>query len=98
MRISESAALSMRAALTIALRSTLLFAATDTTSHVMAQVLQLLAENPEVQKKLRKEILDSGSGQYIPYDQLHSLPYLDAVCKETLRLCAFPAVLSHHLS
>ncbi|KAI0631028.1 cytochrome P450 [Trametes polyzona] len=66
--------------------NTLLFAATDTTSHVMAQVLQLLAENPEAQKKLREEILDSGNGQYIPYDQLHSLPYLDAVCKETLRL------------
>ena len=64
----------------------LLFAATDTTSHMMAQVLQLLAEHPDVQDKVRQEILASRSGQDIAYDQLSALPLLDAVCKETLRL------------
>ncbi|EJF57366.1 cytochrome P450 [Dichomitus squalens LYAD-421 SS1] len=66
--------------------SILLFAATDTTSHLMAQVLQLLAEHPDVQQKVRAEIFVSGDGQDVAYDQLQALPYLDAVCKETLRL------------
>ncbi|KAI0764581.1 cytochrome P450 [Trametes elegans] len=66
--------------------NTLLFAATDTTSHVMAQVLQLLAEHPDVQDKLRREIIAARDGHDIAYDKLHSLPYLEAVCKETLRM------------
>ncbi|KAI0350849.1 cytochrome P450 [Trametes cingulata] len=66
--------------------STLLFAATDTTSHVMAQVLQSLAENPEIQAKVRHEILEAGGEHYLPYEQLHALPLLDAICRETLRL------------
>ena len=52
----------------------------------MAQVLQLLAEHPDIQVKVRAEILASRGGQDISYDQLQALPYLDAVCKETLRL------------
>ena len=68
----------------------LLFAATDTTSHMMAQVLQLLSEHPDVQDKVRQEILASRSGQDIAYDQLSALPLLDAVCKETLRLYVAP--------
>ncbi|OJT08227.1 Cytochrome P450 94A1 [Trametes pubescens] len=65
--------------------NTLLFAATDTTSHVMAQILQLLSEHPDAQEKVRREILEAGDG-YIAYEKLHSLPYLDAICKETLRM------------
>ena len=53
---------------------------------MMAQVLQLLAEHPEWQEKVRKEILTARNGQDITYDQLHELPLLDAICKETLRL------------
>ena len=66
--------------------SILLFAATDTTSHLMAQVLQLLCEHPDIQDKVRREILASRNGQDIAYDQLNALSYLDAICKETLRL------------
>ncbi|RDX47197.1 cytochrome P450 [Lentinus brumalis] len=64
----------------------MLFAATDTTSHMMAQALQLLCEHPDIQEKVRQEILASRNGQHVAYDQLHALPLLDAVCKETLRL------------
>lgn len=68
---------------------TLLFAATDTTSSAISRILHLLAENPEVQQKLRDEIVASKRAQdEIPYDELSSLPYLDAVCRETLRLYA----------
>ncbi|KAI0086779.1 cytochrome P450 [Irpex rosettiformis] len=70
----------------IAQMSTFLFAATDTTSGMMSRILHLLSEYPEVQERLRAEIIDARGGQDIPYDQLVQLPYLDAVCKETLRM------------
>ncbi|KAI0656926.1 cytochrome P450 [Cubamyces menziesii] len=67
--------------------NTLLFAATDTTSHVMAQVLEMLARDPELQAKVRQELIEArDGGDNIPYDTLMSLPYLDAICKETLRM------------
>lgn len=60
----------------------------DTTSNAMSRTLQLLAEHPEVQTKLRREIVDAklAAGGPLDYDKLHALPYLDAVCRETLRL------------
>ena len=67
----------------------LIFAATDTTSSALAQTLQLLSEYPEVQEKLRQEVIQASGGDIevdIPYDELVDLPYLDAVSRETLRL------------
>ena len=66
----------------------MLFGGTDTTSGAMARVLHLLAIHPEVQTKLREEVETARdyAGQDIPYDTLMGLPYLDAVCRETLRL------------
>ncbi|OSD05201.1 cytochrome P450 [Trametes coccinea BRFM310] len=69
--------------------STLTFAAMDTTSNALSFTLWRLAQNPGVQAKLRQEILEAkeacGGGD-IGYDDLVSLPYLDAVCRETLRI------------
>ncbi|CCM00988.1 uncharacterized protein FIBRA_03036 [Fibroporia radiculosa] len=70
----------------IAQMSTLVFAATDTTSNTLARILQLLAEHPDVQEKLRTEILDARAGEPLSYDELDQLPLLDSVCRETLRL------------
>lgn len=58
----------------------------DTTSNSMARILHLLAEHPEVQTKLRLEVLEAKAHGRMDYDQLHALPYLDAVCRETLRM------------
>ena len=58
----------------------------DTTSNALSMTLTLLAEHPDAQDKLRKEILEASNGEDLGYDQLVSLPYLDAVCRETLRL------------
>jgi len=68
--------------------SCLMFAATDTTSGVMARILHILAENPDVQDRLRKEIVNArrASDGGLDYDRLQDLPYLDAVIRETLRL------------
>jgi cytochrome P450 len=49
----------------------------------------LLALHKDVQSKVRKEILDAkkeNGGEDLGYDTLVSLPYLDAICRETLRL------------
>ncbi|KAF5331464.1 hypothetical protein D9758_015486 [Tetrapyrgos nigripes] len=71
----------------IAQMSTLTLAAMDTTSNALSRVLQLLSTHPEVQDKLREELLDARSvGGNLSYDTLVELPYLDAVCRETLRL------------
>ena len=69
---------------------TLVFAAMDTTSNALARILHLLAEHPEVQDKMRAEVLDASETEEIPYDQLVGLPLLDAVCRETLRLYVAP--------
>ena len=67
--------------------STMTFAAMDTTSNVLSQILHLLAQHQDVQTRLRSEILEARhGGQEISYDQLCALPLLDAICRETLRL------------
>ena len=58
----------------------------DTTSNAASRLLHLLATYPDVQTRLRNEILEVYSGEALPYDQLMELPFLDAVCRETLRL------------
>ncbi|KAF4617774.1 hypothetical protein D9613_006308 [Agrocybe pediades] len=71
----------------IAQISTLTAAATDTTSSALARVLHLLAQNPDAQEKPRREISEAKETMdQFGYDQLDSLPYLDAICRETLRV------------
>ncbi|KAF4623118.1 hypothetical protein D9613_001355 [Agrocybe pediades] len=67
----------------------LVFGAQDTTSSCLSRVLHLLAENQDVQDKIRSEIRATAefeSGARMDYDALIKLPWLDAVLKETLRL------------
>ncbi|KAL4249906.1 hypothetical protein ABKN59_001980 [Abortiporus biennis] len=68
----------------------LVFAAADTTSSALTRTLDLLSEHQEVQEKLRKEIINAYevSASELTYDELVELPYLDAICRETLRLHA----------
>ncbi|KAI3616186.1 cytochrome p450 [Moniliophthora roreri] len=69
--------------------STLIFAAMDTTSNALARTLLLLAEHPSVQTRLREELVrarENNDGNDLGYDVLVSLPYLDCVCRETLRI------------
>ncbi|KAJ3829902.1 cytochrome P450 [Lentinula raphanica] len=77
--------------------STFIFAAMDTTSSAMSRILHLLALHPVVQDKLRDEVifaLRECGGNHLSYDELMGLPYLDAICRETLRLYApIPSVI-----
>ena len=54
----------------------------------MCRILNLLAEHPDVQTKLREEIVQARREKGdLGFDDLFNLPYLEAVCRETLRLC-----------
>ncbi|KAH9482227.1 Cytochrome P450 monooxygenase 91 [Psilocybe cubensis] len=72
--------------------ATLIFAGTDTTSAGLARILHLLSINQDVQERLRLELAEAkmAHGNDLSYDVLVALPYLDAICRETLRL--FPPV------
>ncbi|KAI0333098.1 cytochrome P450 [Cubamyces sp. BRFM 1775] len=74
----------------IAQVSALVLAAMDTTSNALSRTLYQLAQYPEAQEKLREELKqarDDGAGglRDLDYDEVMELPYLDAVCRETLR-------------
>ena len=59
----------------------------DTTSGALARTLHLLSTDLDVQSKLRQEIMEAMRRHgNLDYDQLVALPYLDAVCRETLRM------------
>lgn len=67
--------------------SVLLFAATDTTASILSRILHVLALNPGWQQKLRDEILQVRVAKGdMEIDELNRLPFLDAVCRECLRL------------
>ncbi|RPD69487.1 cytochrome P450 [Lentinus tigrinus ALCF2SS1-7] len=70
----------------IAQMSTLIFAGMDTTSNALSRTLCLLAIHPDAQEKLRKEVLEASKNGDLGYDGLESLRYLDAVCRETMRI------------
>ncbi|KAH9848269.1 cytochrome P450 [Lenzites betulinus] len=72
----------------IAQLSTMMFAATDTTSNALTLIFECLAKHPQAQDRLRQEIVElkNRHNGVIPYDELMSLPYLEAVCSETMRV------------
>ncbi|CAE6458178.1 unnamed protein product [Rhizoctonia solani] len=77
----------------------LLFGGHDTTSAALARTLHLLAQYPDVQDQLRAEVREAHGthGKDLDYDQLNSLKYLDAVCRESLRLWS-PAQLTERVA
>ena len=79
------------------LSSTFIFAGQDTTSHALSRIFHQLVRNPDVQSRLRAEIIAArkeNNGEEFDYDTLMNLPYLDAICRETLRLYPpVPAVM-----
>jgi len=59
----------------------------DTTSSALARIFWILAQHQDAQNRLRIEIREAKQdGNDLTYDQLEKLHYLDAICRETLRL------------
>ncbi|KAJ7915759.1 cytochrome P450 [Mycena leptocephala] len=81
----------------VASTSFIIFAATDTTSSSLNRLLHIIAQNPDIQDKLRAEIL--GHPETMNHDTIVGLPYLDAVIRETMRLYppVTPAVIRQPL-
>ncbi|KAH9918750.1 cytochrome P450 [Epithele typhae] len=73
----------------IAQVSTMILAGMDTTANTLARILELLAQHPDVQERLREEVMRAseqyGDGE-ISFDDLMALPLLEAVCRETFRV------------
>ncbi|KAJ7287002.1 cytochrome P450 [Mycena rebaudengoi] len=70
---------------------TLTAAANDTTPNALSRMFWHLCKDPTVQDKLRAEFLNSNIDLKNPdsvqlYEEINSLPYLDAFMRETLRL------------
>ena len=70
---------------------TLLFAGHETTATALAWALYWIHHLPEVREQLLQEL--DGLGENPDPNVIYQLPYLDAVCKETLRMYP-PAVLA----
>ncbi|RDB17352.1 hypothetical protein Hypma_001991 [Hypsizygus marmoreus] len=72
----------------------MIFAAMDTTSSALARTLHTLATHAGAQDRLRHEISQAmGDQNELTYDVLGELPFLDAVCKETMRLTTTNMIL-----
>ena len=69
---------------------TLVLAGRDTTAGLLGWIFFFLARQPQVFKRLRSEILTRFGSEAVPseldYPMLKSLPYLQSVINETLRL------------
>ena len=67
------------------------FTGYETTSGAIARLLNIISTQQDLQARLRAEILkaraDSGNAGDLPHDVLMGLPLLDAVTRESLRLC-----------
>ncbi|KAH8986065.1 cytochrome P450 [Lactarius hatsudake] len=71
----------------VAQMAILFIAGTGTTSTALSRILHLLSLHPDVQDKLRNELKEAHKdNEEFTHDQLVSLPFLEAVCRETLRL------------
>ncbi|THH11078.1 hypothetical protein EW146_g8172 [Bondarzewia mesenterica] len=78
----------------LAQMSVLIFAAMDTTSSALSRTLDLLSVHQDIQDKLRAELTEAREmSNDSDFDTLHALPYLEAVCRETLRFTRKDAVL-----
>ena len=75
----------------LTVRRMFLISSTDTTSTTITRVVELLAKNPEVQTRVRQELIqamkETGRNlSELDHEAFSSLQYLDAVVRETLRM------------
>ena len=66
---------------------TFVFAGWSTVLSVLSQLLRQIALHPEVQSRLRSELVSVGDHPLV--EQLSRLPYLEAVLRESVRLADF---------
>ncbi|KAG8685816.1 hypothetical protein FRC11_010041, partial [Ceratobasidium sp. 423] len=72
--------------------STFLAAGHETTSSTVSWALYALTKHPEVQTKLRQELLSTGLGDEPSMEDLDKIPYLNNFVREVLRVYAVVAM------
>ena len=65
--------------------SNFFMAGTDTTSNYVQGMIYLIAQHPEVERKVRKEISDFMENEDYSFENLKNFHYIDWVQKETTR-------------
>ncbi|OJT04914.1 hypothetical protein TRAPUB_4294 [Trametes pubescens] len=70
----------------VAQMSTMLLGGMDTTANALSRILHVLSQKPDIQERLRAEIIEVRADDNLAYNDLVKLPYLEAVCRETMRL------------
>ncbi|XP_053691293.1 cytochrome P450 4C1-like [Sabethes cyaneus] len=73
---------------------TFIFASNDTTAAAIASTLLLIAMHPNVQERLYQEITEALPRDYIEYEDLSKLVYLEMVIKESMRLIPAGAAIA----
>jgi len=63
-----------------------LIAGSETTSIALTWTLYELGNHPDIQKKLRQEVLDVLDGQDLTWDHIGQMKYLNFIVKESVRL------------
>ena len=63
-----------------------IFAGQDTSSTALSWIFYFLAQHPDVQEKLRKEVKETLKEREVCWETYDSMQYLAAVINETLRL------------
>ncbi|RIB01835.1 cytochrome P450 [Gigaspora rosea] len=77
---------------------TFLVAGHETTSIALSWALYFLAKNPDIQDRLRKELLDvlTDCNHFPTYKEIEHSKYLECVLKETLRITPPVAILRRY--
>ena len=71
--------------------TTFFLAGTDTTSHYLEMMIYLIAQNPQVEKKVREEVNRFMKADDYSFENLKKFEYIDLIQKETTRIYG-PAV------
>ncbi len=74
---------------------TALLAGEDTTANTLAWLCYYLCEHPQVQGRVRDEVLALTQGAPLDFAQADELPYLDAAIREAMRLKPVAPLLVH---
>ncbi|KAF8359913.1 hypothetical protein PRIPAC_94908 [Pristionchus pacificus] len=61
----------------------------DTTANALSYTTWMLSRHPDIMKRCQEEVDDVCTNSSISYEDCQNLRYLDAVCKETLRVFPF---------
>ncbi|TRM57261.1 cytochrome P450 [Schizophyllum amplum] len=76
----------------IATMSSIVLGGQETTAGALSRLLCLMAERPDLQRRLREELNTAQSGkeddEELDYYELDKLPLLDGICREALRVFA----------